>query len=102
MTTGYLLYRGLDLYDAVAHMRTRVLGALEISWQLTMLEDFSDLLSALSRSRLSFYVKILREQCLSERSTRHLFKVFQLTAELARSLPGRQESPYGRTATHAQ
>jgi len=89
VTTGYLLYRGLNLYDAVTHVRSRVPGALEVSWQLTILEDFSDLLSALGRSRLSFYVRVLRELGLSERSTRHLFKVFQLTAELARSLsPG--------------
>ncbi len=86
VTAGYLHYSGLDLYDAVSHVKRRVPGALEVPWQHLILEDFKDLLKVVGRSKLRHYVNTLKESGLSEREIRHLFKVFQLTAELSRSL----------------
>jgi protein-tyrosine phosphatase len=86
VTAGYLHYTGVDLYDAVVHVRSRVPGALEVPWQHLVLEDFKDLLGVLGRDKLRVYVEALRGSGLGERGARHLFKVFQLVAELKRSL----------------
>jgi len=83
VTASYLVYKGYDLFSAVKYIRGIVDGALEVKWQLQLLEDFADLLDSIGRSRVRRIYSDLQEG-RGWRELLHASKLLQFTIELAR------------------
>ncbi|MCI4461344.1 MAG: dual specificity protein phosphatase family protein [Thermogladius sp.] len=85
VTASYLVYKGYDLFSAVKYIRGIVDGALEVKWQVQLLEDFADLLDAIGRSRVRRIYSDLQEG-RGWRELLHASKLLQFTIELARMI----------------
>jgi len=83
VTASYLVYKGYDLFSAVKYIRGIVDGALEVKWQLQLLEDFADLLDSIGRSRArNLYSELQKSR--RWRELLHASKLLQFIIELAR------------------
>jgi Predicted protein-tyrosine phosphatase len=86
-TSAYLVYKGLNIYEAVKHVRSIVPGALENNWQIQLLEDFQILINTLDGETTKKYAKTVGELSeLDVASYKHLSKVLQFTIELYNNL----------------
>jgi protein-tyrosine phosphatase len=83
VTASYLVYMGYDLFSAVKYLRGIIDGALEVKWQIQLLEDFADLLDSIGRSRVrKLYSDLQKSRGWKE--LLHASKLLQFTIELAR------------------
>ena len=91
-TSAYLVYKGLNLYRAVEHVRSMVPGSVENRWQLQVLEDFYMMISTQSRETIEKYANAVSKLSeLDAASYKHLSKVLQFTIELYNSLEFRYD-----------
>lgn len=82
-TSAYLVYKGLNLYDAVKYVRSRAPGSLENQWQLQMLEDLYALINTVGSNVINEFTKFADELSMNDIvSYKHLSKVLQFTIEL--------------------
>ncbi|MEM1740676.1 MAG: dual specificity protein phosphatase family protein [Desulfurococcaceae archaeon] len=82
-TSAYLVYKGLNLYDAVKYVRSKVPGSLENQWQLQILEDLYTLINTVGSHMINEFMKFVNKLSTNDVvSYKHLSKVLQFTIEL--------------------
>jgi hypothetical protein len=82
VSASYLVYRGMDLFNAVRHVRSRVPGALDNFGQFRMLEDFDVLMRSIGRERLGRIIDFAEKHGYG-RGLKHSSKTLQLFIELS-------------------
>lgn len=85
VTAAYLVYRGWGFYEAVKEVRQKVPGSLENGGQLSIVETYSTLLSAVGADFLKKYSGVL-ENIEDRVQTGHASKTVQFTLELLNNL----------------